>query len=147
MELAIMNGTYRDTSGKSANGNMPSPSFDAVGKAQCPSRMPLFFTDCQTRILGHPMALASAALRSPITPLGVPLILTPRMGVPTSSAMMNGGGPPPLIAPNDAGLLYSPYPDYHQYAALTSPLLSPEYQAAVAEHLSNAAGIGGLFAR
>ncbi|KAG1658441.1 Protein held out wings [Nymphon striatum] len=123
MELAIMNGTYRDTSGKIGNGN-----------------------DCQTRIL-HPMAsLGSPTMRSPVAPLGVPLILTPRMTMQAGAAMLNGGGPPPLIAPNDAGLLYSPYPEYHQYAALTSPLLSSDYQAAVAEHLSNS-GAGGLFAR
>lgn len=86
--------------------------------------------------------LTSPALRTPPTPLGAPLILSPRMQVPTSAAathMMNGqGAPQPLMSPAD-GLIYTPYAEYANYAAsLTSPLLT-EYTA---EHAA-----GGLFAR
>lgn len=87
-----------------------------------------------------PVALASP-LRGPSAPLGAPLILSPRglpMGPP--SALLNGSGPPPpLIAPTEAGLLYAAYPDYHQYAALTSPLL--------AEYAPDHSPAGGLFGR
>ncbi|XP_076307719.1 protein held out wings-like isoform X2 [Tachypleus tridentatus] len=61
-------------------------------------------------------------LRMP-TPLGAPLILSPRLSVPTSNSLINGSAPPPLINPADAGLIYSPYTDY-QYATLASPLLA-----------------------
>lgn len=109
MELAIINGTYRDSSIKSVN-----PT---------------------ARLIAPQLSLASP-LRSPTTPLGAPLILSPRIPV-TASQLTNGMGPPPLIAPAEAGLLYAPYADYHQYAAI-SPLLT-EYPGA--EHS------GGLFAR
>ena len=87
------------------------------------------------------------ALRS--APLGgAPLILSPRLQVPTSMAnngLMNGnGGPPPLIAPGDTqGLLYAQYAaaaasEYANYTGLMSPLLAAEYSTDPS---------GGLFAR
>lgn len=87
-----------------------------------------------------PVALTSP-LRAQSAPLGAPLILSPR-GLPVGppSALLNGSGPPPpLIAPGEAGLLYAAYPDYHQYAALTSPLL--------AEYAPDHSPAGGLFGR
>ncbi|XP_050025900.1 protein held out wings isoform X2 [Dermacentor andersoni] len=114
MELAIINGTYRDSSTK---GVAPT----AMGLA-------LSAADAQRLMAGGPpppVALASP-MRAQSTPLGAPLILSPR-GLPVGppSALLNGSGPPPpLIAPTEAGLLYAAYPDYHQYAALTSPLLA-----------------------
>lgn len=110
MELAIINGTYRDSSIKSVN-----PT---------------------ARLIAPQLSLTSP-LRSPTTPLGAPLILSPRIPV-TASQLTNGMGPPPLIAPGEAGLLYAPYADYHQYAAI-SPALLAEYPGA--DHS------GGLFAR
>lgn len=110
MELAIINGTYRDSSIKSVN-----PT---------------------ARLIAPQLSLTSP-LRSPTTPLGAPLILSPRIPV-TASQLTNGMGPPPLIAPAEAGLLYAPYADYHQYAAI-SPALLAEYPGA--DHS------GGLFAR
>lgn len=109
MELAIINGTYRDSSIKSVN-----PT---------------------ARLIAPQLNLSP--LRSPTTPLGAPLILSPRIPV-TASQLTNGMGPPPLIAPAEAGLLYAPYADYHQYAAI-SPALLAEYPGA--DHS------GGLFAR
>ncbi|XP_067118727.1 protein held out wings [Centruroides vittatus] len=94
MELAIINGTYRDSS-----------------KAEPP------------RLIAPPMAISSP-LRAQATPLGAPLILSPRIPVPTTAALLNGSAPPPLITPTEAGLLYTTYADYHQYAALASPLLA-----------------------
>lgn len=52
-------------------------------------------------------------LRSP-TPAGAPIILAPRMPQftsPTSAAGLVNGGPPPLVSPAEAGLLY-PYSEY-----------------------------------
>uniref|UniRef100_A0A4D5R968 Protein held out wings n=1 Tax=Scolopendra viridis TaxID=118503 RepID=A0A4D5R968_SCOVI len=103
MELAIINGTYRDSSAKNAVLETP-------------------------RLLAPPMSLTTS-LRSPTTPLGAPLILSPRIPMP-AGALLNGSGPPPLIAPADAGLLYSPYAADYQYAALTSPALLTEYPGA-----------------
>lgn len=111
MELAIINGTYRDSSAKA------SPQT--------------------ARLVAPPISLTTS-LRSPTTPLGAPLILSPR--IPVTSQLSNGMGPPPLIAPAEAGLLYAPYADYHQYATL-SPALLAEYPGI--DH----SGAGGLFAR
>ncbi|UYV61062.1 QKI [Cordylochernes scorpioides] len=115
MELAIINGTYRDT----------KPAAASLEPA---------------RLFAPPLAL-SAPMRTPGTPLGAPLILSPRLPIPTTAALLNGSGPPPLIAPGDAaGLLYSAYAaDCHQYAALASPLLA-EYPTA-----ATAGDHGGLF--
>lgn len=80
-------------------------------------------------------------MRTPSAPLGTPLILSPRISVPTTAAsLLNGSGPPGslLSAGDPHGLIYTPYADYANYAALASPLLT-EY--ATADHS------GGLFAR
>ena len=88
------------------------------------------------------------ALRNAAPLGGAPLILSPRLQVPTSLAntagLLNGsgGGPPPLIAPGDTqGLLYAQYAaaaEYANYTGLMSPLLAAEYGADPS---------GGLFAR
>ncbi|RWS12440.1 Protein held out wing-like protein [Dinothrombium tinctorium] len=100
MELAIINGTYRDSSSKSC-------------------------LETEHMKLIAPQVALTTSLRTPTaTPLGAPLIISPRhIHVPTSAALINGSGPPPLMTPAEAGLLYAPY-DFHQYAALTSPLLA-----------------------
>ena len=96
----------------------------------------------------------NAALRQ--APLGgAPLIISPRLQIPTSLAggLVNGnvtvsqaGGPPPLIAAGDTqSLLYAQYAaaasaaDYANYSGLVNPLLAAEY--------STADPSGGLFAR
>ncbi|XP_045609519.1 protein held out wings isoform X7 [Procambarus clarkii] len=108
MELAIINGTYRDSSSKNA-GEVP-------------------------RLLTQGMTLQSP-LRT-TTPLsGNPLFMPARIHVPTTTALLNGTGaggmPPPLIAASDAtaGLMYAPYAAAAEYAAanyaaLSSPLLT-----------------------
>lgn len=86
--------------------------------------------------------LATTPLRTAATPLGAPLILSPRMSVPTTAAsILNGSAPPgSLLSPGDPhGLIYTPYADYTNYAALAASPLLTEY--ATADHS------GGLFAR
>ncbi|KAF8796362.1 protein held out wings-like [Argiope bruennichi] len=105
MELAIINGTYRETSGKNNNIYM------------------LLTEPETTRLLAPPMTISNP-LRTAGTPLGAPLILSSRLQVPTTATLLNGingSAPPPLISPADAGLLYA-YGDYQHY--LTSPLLA-----------------------
>jgi hypothetical protein len=185
MELAIINGTYRDSSIKSASGGEVeycslTPSSLLTTSSSCNPRVLQQQSggteSTDTTLLPHVtvsddewrcLALVAAAesqrllgpggvpglatpLRNPPAPLGAPLILSPRMPVPTSAAaaaashILNGSAaPPPLMSPADAaGLIYTPYAtaaDYANYAAsLTSPLLT-EYTA---EHAA-----GGLFAR
>lgn len=129
MELAIINGTYRDSSTKGAAPTAMGLALSAADAQRLMAAAP-----------PPPVALASP-LRAQSTPLGAPLILSPR-GLPVGppSALLNGSGPPPpLIAPTEAGLLYAAYPDYHQYAALTSPLLT--------EYAPDHSPAGGLFGR
>lgn len=83
-------------------------------------------------------------LRTPAaTPLGAPLILSPRIPVPTTAAsILNGSAPPgPLLSPADPhGLIYTPYAaGYTDYAALAGSPLLTEYTAA--DHS------GGFFVR
>ncbi|XP_065347122.1 protein held out wings isoform X1 [Cloeon dipterum] len=155
MELAIINGTYRDSSIKSTTGvyfiRDGQTNFESLEHSP---RQNLYVSEDEWRCLAivaaaesQRMGLATSAagmtapaLRTPPTPLGAPLILSPRMQVPTSAAathLLNGGqgAPPPLMSPAD-GLIYTPYTDYANYAAsLTSPLLT-EYTA---EHAAGAA--------
>lgn len=93
------------------------------------------------RLLSPAIPGLATPMRNPSAPLGAPLILSPRMSVPTTAAsILNGSAPPgSLLSPGDPhGLIYTPYADYTNYAALASPLLT-EY--ATADHS------GGLFAR
>ncbi|XP_064114669.1 protein held out wings isoform X4 [Macrobrachium rosenbergii] len=117
MELAIINGTYRDSSSKNAE-------IEALGH----------LTGEVPRLLTPGMGLQSPIRTT--TPLGgPPLIMPARIHVPTSTSLINGTGsagiPPPLIAASDAsaGLLYAPYAAAAEYAAanyaaITSPLLT-----------------------
>jgi protein quaking len=105
MELAIINGTYRDSSSKNS-----SPGLDCGG-----ARLQLQAHSPQS--LQAALAQQAAALRGG-TLGGAPLILSPRL--PTSM-----GGPPPLINPQEQQLLYTQcgLVDYSTYAGLTSPLI------------------------
>ena len=69
------------------------------------------------RILGPPLAMPPQ-LRSP-TPAGAPIIIAPRMAnlqqmntAATSTAGLLNGGPPPLVSPADASLIYGHYDPY-----------------------------------
>lgn len=76
-------------------------------------------------------------------PLGAPLILSPRIQASGAQAgLINGNGAAAgLMSPGEPAhqLIYSPYAEYANYAALANPLLTAEYAAA--DHT------GGLFAR
>lgn len=94
------------------------------------------------RLLSPAIPGLTNPLRNPATPLGAPLILSPRMSVPTTAAsILNGSAPPgSLLSPGEPhGLIYTPYADYTNYAALAASPLLTEY--ATADHS------GGLFAR
>ncbi|XP_023214785.1 protein held out wings-like [Centruroides sculpturatus] len=77
----------------------------------------------------------SAPLQTPGNPLGAPLILSPRLPM-AGATLLNGSAPPPHITPTDAGLLYAPYADYHQFAALAASPLLADFAA---EHSSSGA--------
>ncbi|XP_021377357.1 protein quaking-B-like isoform X10 [Mizuhopecten yessoensis] len=97
MELAILNGTYRDS-------KIVAPfGFSPTGLAQGP------------RLITTAQQLSHIPNLRTQTPQGAPIILTPR--IPTSQAgLMNG--PPPLVSPSEAatGLMYNPY-EYNPYSA------------------------------
>ena len=72
------------------------------------------------------LAQMSPAMRSP-TPAGSPIFLPQRIGIngftPTSTAsQLLNGGPPPLVSPSEAGLIY---PYEYQYATLPHLLEYP----------------------
>nr|XP_034334073.1 protein quaking-B-like isoform X6 [Crassostrea gigas] len=125
MELAILNGTYRDSKaiplahafGLPWNAQLQTMQmlgqFDTSGLDHKSilktsdyqfSEAPRFLT------AASPLTAGISQLRSP-TPAGAPLILAPRMPqVATSSATMIN--PPPLVSPTDSaatGLMYNPY--------------------------------------
>jgi len=126
MELAIINGTYRDSSSKNS-----SPGLENAGQ-----RLAIQHTSQSAQAsLQNALLSQAAALRQGAPLGGAPLILSPRLqGLQVPTTISNGllnGGPPPLINPADTqGLLYAQYgiADYSNYASLTSPLLA-DYQA------------------
>ncbi|XP_066906525.1 protein held out wings isoform X2 [Halyomorpha halys] len=118
MELAIINGTYRDSNTKAL----------AAAADEEWRRMALTAAAAETQRLMSPGIPGLATpLRTPAAanPLGAPLILSPRIPVPTSAA--------PLLSPPEAHphqLIYTPYADYTNYAALAGTPLISEYTAA-----------------
>ncbi|XP_033226115.1 protein held out wings isoform X10 [Belonocnema kinseyi] len=126
MELAIINGTYRDSNTKvAAAAACDAEEWRRLAQATAESQRLL-------PGLGTPM-------RTPSAPLGAPLILSPRISVPTTGAsLLNGSGPPTsLLAGDPHGLIYTHYPDYANYAALAASPLLTEY--ATADHSGAAA--------
>ncbi|KAL1419185.1 hypothetical protein MTO96_005287 [Rhipicephalus appendiculatus] len=102
MELAIINGTYRDSSTKGAGFTFEnSPFAKASFTLAAPTAMGLALSaaDAQRLMAGAPpppVALASP-LRAPSTPLGAPLILSPR-GLPRIQTITNTlRSRPPLL--------------------------------------------------
>jgi len=136
MELAIINGTYRDSVVK-VHSPLDLVALDSTHRLLAANNHAAI-----QNIVNQQNALRSGPLG------GAPLILSPRIQVPTSLAntvsLMNGtGGPPPLIAPSDSqvsSLLYAQYAaaEYPNYTGLVSPLLAAEYTTDPT---------GGLFAR
>ncbi|XP_068911183.1 protein held out wings isoform X3 [Tenebrio molitor] len=130
MELAIINGTYRDSSSKAVSATACDDEWRRVAAAAAETQ----------RLLSPAIPGLATPLRTPATPLGAPLILSPRMSVPTTAAsILNGSAPPgSLLSPGDPhGLIYTPYADYTNYAALAASPLLTEY--ATADHSGAAA--------
>ncbi|KAK9731253.1 hypothetical protein QE152_g13867 [Popillia japonica] len=127
MELAIINGTYRDSSSKAASVVACDEEWRRVAAAAAADA---------TRLLNPAIPGLATPLRTPAAPLGAPLILSPRMSVPTTAAsILNGSAPPgSLLSTGDPhGLLYTPYgAEYTNYAALAATPLLTEY--ATADH-------------
>ena len=162
MELAIINGTYRDSQSK--NSSRKSKNENPHHERRALIFVYFLFTaglEAQRFLVANSQAALqtmmnqqNAALRTAAPLGGAPLIISPRLQVPTSlaSGLLNGtggqnpAGPPPLIAAGDtSGLLYAQYAaaasaaDYANYSGLVNPLLAAEY--------STADPSGGLFAR
>ncbi|KAL1115665.1 hypothetical protein AAG570_005955, partial [Ranatra chinensis] len=120
MELAIINGTYRDSNAKAL------AAADEEWR-----RMALSAAAAETQRLLPPAAAAAAAAASP---LGAPLILSPRLtAVPTTAAgLLNGAAAAPTASATSQHhqLLYTPYADYTNYAALAGTPLISDYAAA-----------------
>ncbi|XP_041968823.1 protein held out wings isoform X4 [Aricia agestis] len=127
MELAIINGTYRDSSTKAV---VPVNADEEWRRVAAETQ----------RLLAPGGGVGSVTLRTP-APLGAPLILSPRMsgGPGAQGGLLNGtgaGAAAGLLSPGEPAhqLIYaSPYADYANYAALTAaanPLLTAEYAAA-----------------
>ncbi|XP_015839625.1 held out wings isoform X4 [Tribolium castaneum] len=112
MELAIINGTYRDSSSKAVSATACDEEWRRVAAAAAETQ----------RLLSPAIPGLATPLRTPATPLGAPLILSPRS----------------LLSPGDPhGLIYTPYADYTNYAALAASPLLTEY--ATADHSGAAA--------
>ncbi|XP_017058387.1 protein held out wings isoform X6 [Drosophila ficusphila] len=117
MELAIINGTYRDTTAKSV--------------AACDEDWRrLMAASADSRLL-TPTGLPglAAQIRAPAAaPLGAPLILNPRMTVPTTAASILSAQAAPTAAFDQTGhgMIFAPY-DYANYAALAGNPLLTEY--------------------
>ncbi|XP_052130879.1 protein held out wings isoform X2 [Frankliniella occidentalis] len=130
MELAIINGTYRDSSAKAVvQAGEPASAHVATVCDEEWRRVALAASETQ-RMLSPGMQTLTGPMRNHATPLGAPLILSPRMQVPTSAAsLLNGSGPAPGLIPGHEhhGLIYaSPY-DFSNYlaaAASASPLMT-----------------------
>ncbi|XP_028170690.1 protein held out wings isoform X3 [Ostrinia furnacalis] len=139
MELAIINGTYRDSSAKAVvpvnvayNETMSDSTADEEWR-----RVAAAAAETQ-RLLAPGGGVGGVALRTQ-APLGAPLILSPRMSAApgAQAGLLNGtgGAAAGLLSPGEPAhqLIYaSPYADYANYAALTAgnPLLTAEYAAA-----------------
>ncbi|XP_017058383.1 protein held out wings isoform X2 [Drosophila ficusphila] len=131
MELAIINGTYRDTTAKSV------AAFSCVGSASylypaaCDEDWRrLMAASADSRLL-TPTGLPglAAQIRAPAAaPLGAPLILNPRMTVPTTAASILSAQAAPTAAFDQTGhgMIFAPY-DYANYAALAGNPLLTEY--------------------
>lgn len=102
MELAILNGTYRDfKSGSSIQ--QCELSWDKGAYAGLPM---IDKSHEAPRMCAPPLTIPQ--LRTANPPSG-PIILTPRLPtVATSTGILNGA-PPPLVSPTDPSLMYNPY--------------------------------------
>ncbi|XP_030369804.1 protein held out wings isoform X4 [Scaptodrosophila lebanonensis] len=116
MELAIINGTYRDTTAKSV--------------AVCDEDWRRLVAASDNRLLTPALPGLATQIRTPANaPLGAPLILNPRMTVPTTAASILSAQAAPTAAFDQTahGMIFAPYGDYANYAALAGNPLLTEY--------------------
>ncbi|XP_036367338.1 protein quaking-B isoform X3 [Octopus sinensis] len=142
MELAIINGTYRDTSKPSASAAQPSSthmSADGSGlsglnipSAGCPLVVGNQLSSFD-QVIASKFPEAPRMCAPPLTipqlraanPSGGQIILAPRLpSVATSTGILNGA-PPPLVSPPDPNLMYNPYEYPYALAAHTAILEYP----------------------
>ncbi|ESO85765.1 hypothetical protein LOTGIDRAFT_221190 [Lottia gigantea] len=119
MELAIINGTYRDTSkpATATSQSAPPPSRKST-------RISSQYLVCAPRFMGPPLTVQQAAQFRTGTPAGAPIILAPRMpNIATSTAGIMNGQPPPLVSPSEGGLMYNPYDYPFTYAPAAAAIL------------------------
>ncbi|CAC5393239.1 QKI [Mytilus coruscus] len=130
--FAALNGGFTDPAKMNGHGHDPHSYFQRLSEAH--------------RMIAttSPLTGVQQTLRSP-GPAGAPLILAPRMqNIPTSSAGLISGPPPPLVSPTDASgaasLIYNPYSDFpYGYSPAASIIEYPS-------HLDQtAAGAGDTF--
>ncbi|XP_036367341.1 protein quaking-B isoform X10 [Octopus sinensis] len=115
MELAIINGTYRDTSKPSASAAQPSSTRNLEYNLNT-------FLSEAPRMCAPPLTIPQ--LRA-ANPSGGQIILAPRLpSVATSTGILNGA-PPPLVSPPDPNLMYNPYEYPYALAAHTAILEYP----------------------
>ncbi|KAH8284381.1 hypothetical protein KR018_010669 [Drosophila ironensis] len=134
MELAIINGTYRDTTAKSvaAFSCVGSPSASVLYPAVSDEDWRRLMAVPDARLLapaGLPAGLATQIRTTPNAPLGAPLMLNPRMTVPTTAASLLSAQAAPTAAFDQTshGMIFAPYADYANYAALAGNPLLTEY--------------------
>ncbi|XP_067947834.1 protein quaking-B-like isoform X2 [Watersipora subatra] len=123
MELAIINGTYRDTksgSNTQTNGASPPTSLSPLGGAPShPAAIAAAVaSQMQHRLMGQPliptnpayqqqinMAMQQQQLRAQVGQLGGQILLSPRLPTPVSqhqTAALLGMPPPPMVSSTDA---------------------------------------------
>ncbi|XP_052087744.1 protein quaking-A-like isoform X6 [Mytilus californianus] len=118
--FAALNGGFTDPAKMNGHGHDPHSYFQRLSEAH--------------RMIAttSPLTGVQQTLRSP-GPAGAPLILAPRMqNIPTSSAGLISGPPPPLVSPTDASgaasLIYNPYSDFpYGYSPAASIIEYPSH--------------------
>lgn len=115
MELAIINGTYRDSNTRNGKSPKPWDRYDPteywITKEDFRMMTGLENGDSSTQ---HSQQLMhSPVIHQMRQPVGAPLIISPRHLM--TQHLLNGNGHPPLI-PAENGLLYAPYDAFHHYA-------------------------------
>ncbi|XP_067675223.1 protein quaking-A-like isoform X1 [Haliotis asinina] len=142
MELAIINGTYRDTT-KPPTTAAPPPTSSHFSVANPWRGQDLNLTRSTAGHSESPRLIAPGALQMQHlraqTPTGAPIILHQRMpAVATSTTGLLNGAPPPLVSPTESGFVYNPYE--YPYAAF-SPATILEYPTGLDQNAALAGAV------
>jgi len=91
-------------------------------------RVALAASETQRMLSPAGMPALTGPLRNHGAPLGAPLILSPRMQVPTTAAsLLNGSAAQAGLIPDHHGLIYAPYDFSNYLAASAATPLMPDY--------------------